>query len=205
MPKKSPAPPTIERIAQLQQLVADFAKVLRLPNLADINRRENDVEHSYGLALTCWFLAPKLAPELNLEKIFCYALAHDLVEIYAGDTNPFGLHEHIQTKLQREAVAAKRLKKEWPDFKDLDQYIEGYAAKRDQEAVFVYGVDKLLPPIMVNLGEKDKHWNKHKITLQMHTAEKEAKMSQSKYIWPYHERLIEWLTSPDYFYKPKAK
>jgi 5'-deoxynucleotidase YfbR-like HD superfamily hydrolase len=59
--------PSMARIAELQQFIADFAKVERVPQLADTGRPENDVEHSFGLALTCWFLAPKIAPELSLE------------------------------------------------------------------------------------------------------------------------------------------
>ncbi len=55
--------PTIDRIAELQQLIADFAKVRRVPELADNGYNENDVEHSYGLAMTCWYLHPFLVPE----------------------------------------------------------------------------------------------------------------------------------------------
>ncbi|HEX8227522.1 MAG TPA: hypothetical protein VF572_06670 [Candidatus Saccharimonadales bacterium] len=44
--------PTMQRIAELQQFIADFAKIGRVPQLADTGRPENDVEHSYGLALT---------------------------------------------------------------------------------------------------------------------------------------------------------
>ena len=46
--------PSIDRLAELQQLIADFAKVKRMPHLADNGMEENDVEHSFGLALTCW-------------------------------------------------------------------------------------------------------------------------------------------------------
>lgn len=74
--------PTIQRIAELQQLIADFSRIERAVELADTKRPENDIDHSYGLALTCWFLAPKIAPELDLQKIFAYALSHDIVELH---------------------------------------------------------------------------------------------------------------------------
>ena len=78
--------PSLNRLAELQQLIADFAKVKRVPHLADNGQPENDMEHSYGLALTCWYLQPKIAPELSLSEILQYALAHDIVELHAGDT-----------------------------------------------------------------------------------------------------------------------
>lgn len=175
----------------------------RVPQLADTGRPENDVEHSYGLALTCWFLAPKIAPNLNLEKILCYALAHDTVEIHAGDTFVFGSQEEIASKASREAAALEKLRGEWPDFTEMTTAAEGYMAKVDEEAKFVKAVDKILPVLMVNLGEKDVFWNRHKITLEMEEENKHT-IEVSDIMAPYYQKLIDWMSDPDYFYKPTA-
>lgn len=53
--------PSMDRLADLQKIIADFAKVTRAMNLADNDIAENDVEHSYGLAMTSWFLHGKIA------------------------------------------------------------------------------------------------------------------------------------------------
>jgi len=192
--------PSLERIAQLQQFIADFSNVTRKVQLANTERLENDVEHSYGLALTCWFLAPKIAPELNLEKILCYALAHDTVEVHAGDTFIFAPQEELDTKSAREDEAIENLRSDWMDFPEMTQAAEGYKNRVDEEAKFVKAVDKLLPIIMVNLGERSKFWHKHKVTLQMEIDNK-VSVKVSDYVAPYYEKLVEWMSEPDYFFK----
>lgn len=194
--------PSMDRIAELQQFIADFSRIDRVPKLADTGRQENDVDHSFGLALTCWFLAPKIAPELSLEKILCYALAHDTVEIHAGDTHVFAAQELLDSKSDREDAAIVQLRKEWPDFSEMVDAAQGYKDKVDEEAKFVKAVDKLLPPLMVNLGEKAAYWNRYKITRQME-VEKKVSILVSDFVAPYYERLLEWLSDPNYFYDGK--
>lgn len=195
--------PSIDRIAELQRMIADFSKVKRVLELADAGRLENDVEHSYGLALTCWFLAPKIAPNLNLEKILLYSLAHDIVELHSGDTFVFD-EAGLKTKDAREKAALKQLEKDWPDFPELSEAAKKYMDKADSEARFVYTIDKILPSLLINLGEKDKFWSKYKITRQMHEAEKTKRMQHSPEAIEYLDKLNEWLADPDYFYKPSS-
>lgn len=193
---------SIERIADLQQLIADFASIDRTLNLANKSRFENDVDHSFGLALTAWFLAQKIAPDLNLQEVFKYALAHDIVEIHAGDTFLFGPSEYLASKSDRENAALERLATEWPDFPELIEYARGYKEHRDEEAKFVYALDKLLPILMVNLGEKSVFWNRHKITKET-LIEKKKRIKVSKYMKPYYDELIKLLEDSNDFYKEK--
>lgn len=187
--------PTIERIAQLQQMIADFAKVKRVPFLADNNQPENDVEHSYGLAITCWFLHDKIAPELDLLKIFQYSLAHDIVELHAGDTYIFD-KERVASKDEREREALKIIAKDWHDFDDLSIYANGYMDKVDEEARFVKAIDKLLPVLMIDIGVGRKHWKDLGITLDMEIEHKKS-IRVSSIAAPYYELLIKWLDERD--------
>ena len=190
--------PSINRLAELQKFIADFARVERMTHLADLGRPENDVEHSYGLALTCWFLAPKIAPELNLEKIFAYALAHDTVEVHAGDTFVFGDPSELAGKSDREDAALEILSQDWHDFPEMTDYAAGYKAKRDEEARFVYAVDKILPVLMVELGEKTEFWERHRIGLQMEVENKKTILA-SPYVAPYYQKLVKWTSRPGFF------
>lgn len=183
--------PSMDRIAELQQLIADFAKIKRVPNLADTGQPENDVEHSFGLAITCWYLHSRIAPSLDISKILKYALSHDIVEIHAGDTYIFDT-EALLTKEKRERQAIELLKTDWSDFQELTEYTEGYADKRSEEAKFVYAVDKILPVIMVELGLKDRSWESYAITLDMYTENKKT-ILRSDIVAPYYEKLITWL------------
>jgi putative hydrolases of HD superfamily len=196
-------PPSVQRIAELQQLIADFSSIQRALNIADKGRPENDVEHSYGLALTCWFIAPKIAPHLDMQKILMYALAHDLVELHAGDTYVFD-SKAVETKPQREDEALERLAIDWPDFTDMVTAAKDYKDKKDAEAKFVYVIDKMLPPILINLGEKDAYWKKHNITKQMHDSLKHKAMMASPEASIYYEKLVEWLENPNYFHSEEA-
>lgn len=182
----------MDRLAELQQLIVDFAKIERVPQFGDIPRKETDVDHSFGLALTCWYLQPKIAPTLDVGKILQYALAHDIVEIHAGDTYTFD-EEALKTKDAREQAALKQLQHDWPDFSELTDSAESYMKKSDEEATFVKAVDKMLPIFMFELTPNPKQaWRERGIGLDM---ERESKVSMhvSRIISPYYEQLIDWL------------
>ena len=196
-----PVDPSIDRIADLQQLIADFAKVERALKIPGTDRKENDVDHSYGLALTCWFMHGKVAPHLDLQKIFMYALSHDIVELHAGDTFAFDT-EAVKTKDEREAASLNQVRQDWPDFPGLTDHAQGYADKRDAEAKFVYTIDKLLPSLLIAIGEGETFWQEHKITREAHEAEKRKKMNKSPEAIDYMEALNEWLASRYDFYSP---
>jgi putative hydrolases of HD superfamily len=184
--------PSMDRLAELQQLIADFAKVERVPMFADVGRKETDVDHSYGLAITCWYLQPKIAPYLNLGTILQYALAHDIIEIHAGDTYSFDT-EALKTKDSRERAALTQLKHDWSDFQALTDKAEGYMNKIDEEALFVKAVDKMLPIFMFELSKRPKQaWKEHAITLDMERQNK-VTMHVSAYVSPYYEQLLTWL------------
>lgn len=182
--------PPVERIAALQQLIADFGAVERMPRLPGSGRRENDNDHSFGLALTCWYLQPKVAPGLDLLEIFKYALAHDLVELYAGDSFAFDKKARAG-KEGREKAAIDRLKNEWFDFSEMPQFAKQYMERASEEARFVKAVDKLLPPLMIELS-KAKEWERLEITLA-DERENKTNIHVSAYMSPYYELLLQWL------------
>lgn len=184
--------PSMNRLAELQQLIADFAKVERVAPMGDTGHRENDVEHSYGLALTCWYLQPKIAPNLDLLKIFQYALAHDIVEVHAGDTFVFD-ETNKATKDTREREALEQVRADWPDFPDLAAYAAGYMDKADDEARFVKAVDKILPVLLIELGlEHYNVWVERSVTLA-HERDNKVSIHVSEYLSPYYEQLLAWL------------
>lgn len=185
----------MDRLAELQQLIADFAKIKRAVPLADANDAENDVEHSYGLAMTCWYLHDKIAPNLDLSKILRYALAHDIVEVHAGDTYPWD-EAAVATKYDREKAAMRQLEKDWHDFPMIIEFTEGYADKIDEEAKFVYAVDKLLPIFMIELADAKSIWTKKGLTLAMERDNK-VTILKSDIVAPYYEKLLIWLDKRD--------
>lgn len=187
--------PSLDRLADLQQLIADFAKIKRVPQLADNGIPENDVEHSFGLALTCWYLQPKIAPKLDLSAVLQIALAHDIVELHAGDTFVFDTKQ-AATKTRREQEAAQQIAKDWSDFPELSERATEYMNKASEEAKFVKAVDKLLPVLMIEIGEAETFWNKHAISLGMERKNK-VTIKVSDPVAPYYDMLIDWLDERD--------
>lgn len=66
-----------------------MSKVDRNHHILGSDRAENDVEHSYSVAILCWYLNDKLKLNLDIAKVLKYALVHDFPEVYAGDVNTF--------------------------------------------------------------------------------------------------------------------
>src|SRR3989344_2250729 len=102
-----------EKLKELMDFIEfthEFRKVLRVARIPYDSRMENDVEHSYQLAMVAWYLIDRHKLRLNKEKVFMYALAHDLVEVYAGDTFTFDKKGN-DTKHDREKKALEKIKK----------------------------------------------------------------------------------------------
>ena len=69
---------------------------------------------------------------------------------------------------------------------------KGYKDKIDEEAKFVKAIDKILPLLVIELGESSEFWNRHKITLDME-RENKITIRVSDHVAPYYERVILWL------------
>ncbi|MDB5190388.1 MAG: metal dependent phosphohydrolase, putative hydrolase of superfamily [Parcubacteria group bacterium] len=187
----------LDRLFKFSNLVGAFQKIERTLYIPGTDRHENDVEHSYHLAMTAWYLIRSEKLTLDLDVVLKYALIHDLVEVYAGDTFVFSNDAgHVESKHERELAAAKRLEEEFPEFPDMHSTIQEYEKRESREAKFVYALDKVLP-ILINYEGKGRAWKEHGVTLERLKGEKENKISLSPEIVPYFDALIELLTKEE--------
>jgi adenylate cyclase len=127
----------------ISQLTDDFVAIERIPRFSK-GQRENDVEHSYMLALAAPEMLNLLHLDLNTEKVTRFALAHDLIEVKVGDVATFNLSPeqlHEKERIEQEAKAA--LLQELPPL--IADSLEEYERQDTPEAIFVRMVDKLLP------------------------------------------------------------
>lgn len=190
--------PDIERLLTLQRLLLQFSQVDRVLHRRHGNnfQRENDTEHSYNLAMTAWFLAPHF-PHLNRDTLIRLSLAHDLVEVHAGDTYIYGSAKHVASKAAREEAAAATLRADWPDFADIHDAIAEYAAHASAEACFVYALDKIMPILQIYINE-GYSWQKLGVTAKMLHDAKKDKVALSPEIQPYYDELYALLLNhPD--------
>lgn len=182
--------PQVQRLLDLQRLVTIFAAVERkvyMPPSATIP--ENDVEHSYSLALLSWYLAPQF-PELDLSKLLRLCLAHDIVEAYCGDTFSFDSAAVSQQK-DTELAAFSELQRDWADFPDLLHSIKEYEARQTAEAKFVVAMDRFHPVLMDYLCE-GRTWQKLGITFDKLMTVKDDDLASSE-VAPYYNQLKEML------------
>ena len=107
-----------ERLEQQIRFIieADRVKnIFRQTYLADGQRKENDAEHSWHLALCAVLLKEHMEEEVDLLKVMTMVLIHDLVEIDAGDTYAYDA-AGARTKREREVKAADRIFGILPNF-----------------------------------------------------------------------------------------
>lgn len=195
--------PDVQRLIDLQKLMTQFAAIERRVYMpSPLDRPENDVEHTYTLAMAAWFLA-EYFPELNRNKLVHLALAHDLLEVHAGDTFVYGEAAALASKAEREAAAVTQLKQEWTDFPGLLEAIDEYERRETAEAKFVYALDKVMV-ITLNMLSDGKTWHKHGVTFEQFVAEKEKKVPVSPEMYAYYTQLHDLLlTQPHFFAPPK--
>jgi putative hydrolase of HD superfamily len=179
--------PSIQRVIEFQEFLLAFHAVDRKVFIPpSIDKAENDIAHSFSLAMMAWFLGPHF-PGLDTSKMINLCLAHDIIEVYAGDTFSYD-SKAVVGQMEREAEAFIQLKHEWADFPALIDAIKEYEALQSPEAKFVYALDKLQPAIMDYLNE-GRIWHKLNITFDKFVAEKEKKMPVSPEVYDYYQQL----------------
>ncbi|WP_410596710.1 HD domain-containing protein [Amycolatopsis sp. lyj-23] len=156
MPKGPKAAPTAESLIQLLGDVVLPMYGIERTILAPTNppRLENDAEHSFSLGIAACCFAPLVDPLLEVGLVAQYALVHDLVEVYAGDTSVYADATDRAAKVERERAAFDRIVMEnqnrcpW-----LTERLDAYIAAADPEGRFVHAMDKLLPHAVVLLAD----------------------------------------------------
>lgn len=184
-----------QTILEFQKLLKKFNQVYRdcnsIHNSAHV---DNDVEHSYRVAMLCWMIADEYSLKLNTDKVIKYALVHDLVEIYAGDVSIYKNHANAQkNKDLKEHKSLLRLKKEFPKLKSFWKIIDAYEKRKDEESKFVYLIEKLEPILLVILSERD-HFKKRKVTIEKFTEMKQRKIKDiDSFAQIFNKEIFEYL------------
>lgn len=139
----------LHRWERTQRLIVDIINIQRHHYIPNTDKHENVAEHSFSVALLCWAIFDIVEPPLDLSKIFKYALAHDSLERgLHKDVSSFAGKEARVNKQVREAEELKKISDEFSDFGEFVQVLRDYEEKADEEALFVWSVDKLQPILL---------------------------------------------------------
>jgi putative hydrolases of HD superfamily len=145
---------------QFSQLMLRLQDVVRAIHVPGRDNKENDVEHSYHLAMMGWYLNVSGRLGYDSDRVVRYGLIHDLAEAYAGDVSALDMAGRVG-KHQREAAALKRITTEFPLANEIITAIHDYETLADEEAKFVYALDKLMPMVLVYLSD-GRTWREEK-------------------------------------------
>lgn len=126
-------------------LALQFGRVQRATRHPDGVRPETDTDHTVMLAIVACEIAPA---GLSRSKIAEFAVVHDLVEAYAGDTQTLNIDAAGRvTKDARERAALARLRIEFGASSWIVFMIEEYERQASPEARYVKLLDKVLPKL----------------------------------------------------------
>ena len=188
----------IEFILEVDKL----KKILRRTTLLDRSRQENSAEHSWHIALIVLVLS-EYAEEDNLDllQVIKLLLAHDLVEIDAGDTY---CYDEIggQDQKAREIKAADRIFSILPS----DQAVsfrflwDEYEARETPESQFANALDRL-QPFLHNYFTRGHTWQKHGIRKEQVLARMQPVDDGSRLLWDYVSSLIDDAVKKGYLAK----
>lgn len=141
-------------VLSASRLTYDLSQIKRIPRFVD-GRRENDVEHSFMLAVAAPAIAERYYPELDVDKVRRFALVHDMLEVEVGDVATFNLSvTELQAKERREEEAKHIMFERLSQISISEaQDLEEYEQQACREAVLVRAVDKLLPVAVNIIGD----------------------------------------------------
>lgn len=184
----------IERLKQQLEFIVEIDKVkniFRQTLLADGNRRENDAEHSWHIALMAVLLQEYLEEPVDVKRVMQMVLIHDLVEIDAGDTYAYDA-EGAKSKRAREEAAADRIFGMLPndqeeEFRALWEEFEAYETP---DAQYAHLLDNF-QPMLLNHAAQGVSWKTHGVYKNQIYKRNERIEEISKDIWEYMQELIE--------------
>lgn len=140
---------TAREVIELGRLSLAFGRVNRITYHEDGTTLESDTDHTVMLGLVGCAFAARHLPRLDIGLVAQFALVHDLVEVYAGDTPTLRItDDEREAKQQREIAAYHRIAQQFgATLPWVPRLIDRYEYRRDPEARYIKAMDKLLPKI----------------------------------------------------------
>jgi putative hydrolases of HD superfamily len=158
----------MERLGQQLGFITEITRlkgVLRQTVLAGLDRRENSAEHSWHVALMAVTMAEHAPAGTDISRVTAMLLAHDLVEIDAGDLFVYADDTQQARQQQAERAAADRIFALLPPDQaaSLRALWDEFEERRTPEAKFARAIDRLAP-MLENLRVGGGTWKEHQVT-----------------------------------------
>lgn len=193
------------KILELCSFLLDFGKVERITCHQDGKTRESDTDHTVMISVLACAIAKKLYNDLDVGLIAQFALVHDLVEVYAGDTPTLveANENFIRQKDDREKISKQKIESRFSfEFPWIFKTITKYEELDTKEALFVKCIDRIVPKITVYLN-KAKYLNDNKIATRQQAKETYDKQRIQMNLWA--KEFPELLEIWEYFVDEELK
>ena len=182
------------RLEQQLQFIVEIDKVkniFRQTYLSDMNRKENDAEHSWHIALMAYLLQEYAEEPVDVGRVMLMVLIHDLVEIDAGDTYAYDL-KAAETKRAREVAAADRIFGMLPEDQGahLRELWEEFEEYKTADAKYAHLLDNF-QPLLLNDATDGTSWKEHDVRKSQIYKRNEYIEETSKEIWGCIQGIVE--------------
>lgn len=183
-----------DRLSAQLGFIAEIDKVkgiIRQTWVLDGERRENDAEHSWHIALMAILLQEYAQEPIDVLHVVKMLLIHDLVEIDAGDTFAYDVAGHAD-KEEREQKAADRIFNLLPP-DQADEVMalwREFEARETPESRYAAALDRF-QPMFHNFLTNGKGWQKHGIRRDQVIARNQHIEEGAPALWKRAQVLIE--------------
>ena len=180
----------LERQIRFLLEVDKLKEVFRRSYLLTSQRRENDSEHSWHLAVMAMVLSEHADDPVDGVRAVKMCLVHDIVEIDAGDTYCYD-ETGNEDKATRERRAAERLFGLLPEDQGLElrELWQEFEQGRSPEARFARAVDRLMP-LLHNFHTRGRSWQEHGIDSALVRDRMLPIRESSQRLWGYALEVI---------------
>ncbi|TJX15923.1 HD domain-containing protein [Tissierella creatinini] len=177
----------MEFIIELDKMKSIFRKT----HIIGEDRYEDDAQHSWHISIMAMILSEYTNEKIDLLKVIKMLLAHDLVEIYAGDVFCYDEQGYIDNKEKEIAAAEKifgildhekadELRSLWDEFEEM----------KTHESIFANSMDRL-QPMLNNYKNNGGTWQEYDVSKSDIYKRIEPVKHSSDELWCYVNYMIE--------------
>lgn len=164
--------------------------IFRKTKLINSDRLENDVEHSWHLAMMAIVLAEHANEPIDITKVIKMVLIHDIVEIDSGDVFAYDTTKN-HDNFEEELKAAKRIFGILPE-NQAEEFVNlwlEFEEMKTPESKFARSLDRL-EPLLQNASNNGGTWREYDVKYDKVVEKKQVIEEGSVELWKYAKQLI---------------
>ena len=183
-----------ERLEQQMAFCLEIDKekfIGRQTYLTGADRRENDAEHAWHMAIMAYLLREYSNEPVDITRVMLMCLIHDVVEIDAGDTYAYD-EEGKKTQKAREEAAKERIYSLLPEDQkeELAAIFDEFEESKTPESKFAHAMDNL-QPLMLNNSNDGGDWREHGVSAKQVYGRQSRTKEGSEKLYEVTDQIIK--------------